>query len=128
LLPAQTPPMNLMPPTKTLAVEGVSVAPPGGDRVIVHDASFTLQGGNGLGIIGPSASGKTTLARMLVGVWRPSRGHIRLDGASLDQWFSDSLGQHIGYLPQDVELIGGTVAQNIGRFFEPLDSKAVIAA
>jgi ABC-type protease/lipase transport system fused ATPase/permease subunit len=65
---------------------------------------------------------------MLVGVWRPARGRIRLDGAALDQWSPDALGAHIGYLPQDVELLAGTVAQNIGRFAEPLDSKAVIAA
>jgi ATP-binding cassette subfamily C protein len=128
LIPAQLTVMKLMPPTKTLSVEAVSVVPPGGDRLIVQDASFALQSGHGLGIIGPSASGKTTLARLLVGVWRPSRGQIRLDGASLDQWTSESLGQHIGYLPQDVELITGTVAQNIGRFSEPLDSKAIIAA
>jgi ATP-binding cassette subfamily C protein len=65
---------------------------------------------------------------MLVGVWRPARGRIRLDGASLDQWSPDALGKHIGYLPQDVELLAGTVAQNIGRFTEPQDAKAVIAA
>jgi len=65
---------------------------------------------------------------MLVGVWRPARGRIRLDGAALDQWSPDSLGKHIGYLPQDVELLAGTVAQNIGRFLVPQDAKAVIAA
>src|SRR3954464_2833559 len=65
---------------------------------------------------------------MLVGVWRPARGRIRLDGASLDQWSPEMLGGHIGYLPQDVELLAGTVAQNIGRFAEPLDALAVIAA
>ena len=74
--------------------------------IVVQDVSLTLQAGNGLGIIGPSGSGKSSLARMLVGVWRPVRGRIRLDGAALDQWSPDSLGEHIGYLPQDVELLG----------------------
>ena len=87
--------------------------PPGEQKVVVQDVSFALQAGNGLGIIGPSGSGKSSLARMLVGVWQPVRGKIRLDGAALDQWSPEALGQHIGYLPQDVELLAGTVAQNI---------------
>ena len=87
-----------------------------------------LQAGNGVGIIGPSGSGKSSLARMLVGVWRPARGRIRLDGAALDQWSPESLGPHIGYLPQDVELLAGTVAQNIARYAKEPDAKAVIAA
>ena len=128
LLPSQMTPMALRPPCKTLTVESAAVIPPGGDKVVVQDVSLALQSGNGLGIIGPSGSGKTSLARMLVGVWRPVRGRIRLDGAALDQWSPDSLGKHIGYLPQDVELIAGTVAQNIARFSPTLDSKAVIAA
>ncbi len=102
--------------------------PPGSEKVVVQDVSLSLQAGNGLGIIGPSGSGKSSLARMLVGVWRPVRGRIRLDGAALDQWSPEALGKHIGYLPQDVELLAGTVAQNIGRFCEPQDAKAVIAA
>jgi len=128
LLPSQMAPMALRPPCKTLVVENAAVVPPGTDKVTVQDVSFALQGGNGLGIIGPSGSGKTSLARMLVGVWRPARGRIRLDGAALDQWSSESLGKHIGYLPQDVELLAGTVAQNIARFSSSVDSKAVIAA
>src|SRR6267154_2818990 len=106
----------------------IAVMPPGSEKVVVQDASLSLQAGNGLGIIGPSGSGKSSLARMLVGVWRPARGRIRLDGAALDQWSPDSLGKHIGYLPQDVELLAGTVAQNIGRFLMPQDANAVIAA
>jgi ATP-binding cassette subfamily C protein len=128
LLPTRTAPMALRPPAKSLIVEGVAVVPPGSDKAVVQEVSLSLQSGNGLGIIGPSGSGKSSLARMLVGVWRPARGRIRLDGAALDQWSPDSLGQHIGYVPQDVELFAGTVAQNIGRFSEPLDAKAVIAA
>jgi ATP-binding cassette subfamily C protein len=120
--------MALRPPCKSLIVEGAAVMPPGRDKAVVQDVSLSLQAGNGLGIIGPSGSGKSSLARMLVGVWRPARGRIRLDGAALDQWSTESLGQHIGYVPQDVELLAGTVAQNIGRFSESLDAKAVIAA
>jgi ATP-binding cassette subfamily C protein len=128
LLPAQTEPMPLQPPSHSIMVENVGVIPPGSEKAVVQDISLSLKAGNGLGIIGPSGSGKSSLARLLVGVWRPARGRIRLDGAALDQWSPDSLGRHVGYLPQDVELLAGTVAQNIGRFCEPLDAKAVIAA
>jgi len=128
LLPLQMAPMALQPPSKNLTVENVAAIPPGSEKVIVQDVSLVLQSGNGLGIIGPSGSGKSSLARMLVGVWRPARGRIRLDGAALDQWSSESLGKHLGYLPQDVELLAGTVAQNIARFTAELDSNAVIAA
>jgi ATP-binding cassette subfamily C protein len=128
LLPAQASPMALQPPSKNLIIEAVSVMPPGKDKLIVHDVSLALQAGNGLGVIGPSGSGKSSLARLMVGVWSPARGRIRLDGAALDQWSTETLGKHIGYLPQDVELLAGTVAQNIGRFAETMDAKAVIAA
>ena len=84
--------------------------------------------GNGLGVIGPSGSGKSSLIRALVGVWQPVRGKVRLDGAALDQWSSDVLGRHIGYLPQDVELFAGTVAQNICRFDPEATSDDIIAA
>ena len=102
--------------------------PPGEQRVIVQDVNFALEAGNGLGVIGPSGSGKSSLARALVGVWQPVRGKVRLDGAALDQWSSDVLGRHIGYLPQDVELFAGTVAQNICRFDPEATSDAIIAA
>jgi PrtD family type I secretion system ABC transporter len=128
LLPSQLAPMALRPPVKSLVVENVGVIPPGSEKVIIQDISLSLQAGNGLGIIGPSGSGKSCLARVLVNVWRPVRGRIRLDGAALDQWSQESLGKHIGYLPQDVELMAGTAAQNIGRFAPSLDASAVIAA
>jgi ABC-type protease/lipase transport system, ATPase and permease components len=86
---------------------------PGDQRVIVQDVTFVLETGSGVGIIGPSGSGKSSLVRALVGVWMPARGKVRLDGAALDQWSSDVLGRHVGYLPQDVELFAGSVAQNI---------------
>jgi ATP-binding cassette subfamily C protein PrsD len=128
LLPAQATPMALRPPAQSLVVENATAMPPGSEKAVVLDVSISLQAGNGLGIIGPSGSGKSSLARLLVGVWRPARGRNRLDGAALDQWSPEALGQHVGYLPQDVELLAGTVAQNIGRFCEPQDPKAIIAA
>ena len=109
-------PMKLPKPATTLSVESISLVPPGDKRVVVQDVAFRLQKGNGLGIIGPSASWKSSVARALAGVWRPVRGLVRLDGAALDQWSPSALGQHVGYLPQDVELLSGNVAQNIGRF------------
>ena len=128
MVPAQAAVLALQPPRKSVALEGVAGIPPGSNRVVVQDISFSLQSGNALGIIGPSGSGKSSLARMLVGVWQPARGRIRLDGAAFDQWSSEALGRHIGYLPQDVELFAGTVAQNIARFAPQPDSEAVIAA
>ena len=115
-------------PSRTLVIESVSASPPGVARVVLQDVAFELKSGAGLAIIGPSASGKSSLARLLVGVWHPVRGKVRLDGAALDQWSPDSLGRHIGYLPQDVELFDGTIAQNISRFEEDADPKAIVAA
>jgi ATP-binding cassette subfamily C protein len=113
---------------RSLAVEGVSIVPPGTDRVVVQDLTFQLKAGQGLGIIGASASGKSSLARAIVGVWPATRGSIRIDGAALDQWSSEALGPHIGYLPQDMKLFAGTVAQNISRFERQPSAEAVIAA
>jgi ATP-binding cassette subfamily C protein len=127
-LPAPQPPMALPNPVNNLVVENASIAPPGTQKIVVQDISFALKSGNGLGIIGPSASGKSSLSRMLVGVWQPVRGKVTLDGAALEQWGPEAMGQHIGYLPQDVELLAGTVAQNISRFDPKPDSKAIIAA
>jgi ATP-binding cassette subfamily C protein len=127
-LPPQTAQTLLQPPSKRLSVEAVSIVPPGEQRVIVQEATFALEAGTGLGIIGPSGSGKSCLIRALVGVWQPVRGKVRLDGAALDQWSSDVLGRYIGYLPQDVELFGGTVAQNICRFDPEATSDSIIAA
>jgi ATP-binding cassette subfamily C protein len=126
--PASSEPMSLESPCKSLMVETASVAPPGGQRLVTSDINFVLQAGSGLGIIGPSGSGKSSLARMLVGVWQPARGKIRLDGASYDQWAPEALGKHIGYLPQDVELLSGNIAENIARFAINPKPEAVIAA
>jgi ATP-binding cassette, subfamily C, type I secretion system permease/ATPase len=127
-LPERDAPTRLHAPSKRLSVEGVSIAPPGEQKIIVQDVSFALEAGNGLGVIGPSGSGKSSLVRALVGVWQPARGKVRLDAAALDQWSSDLLGRHIGYLPQDVELFAGTVAQNICRFDPDAISENIIAA
>ncbi len=115
-------------PVASLAVEGLFVAPPGSPRLVVQDVSFGLAAGQGLGIIGASASGKSSLVRALVGVWSPFRGAVRLDGASLDQWQGDALGAHLGFLPQEVELFAGTVAENISRFEPGADPALAIAA
>jgi ATP-binding cassette subfamily C protein len=127
-LPPITEPMALKPPSRTLVVQNGAVTPPGQQKIVCQDVNFTLTAGKALGVIGPTASGKSSLARMLVGVWTPARGTVRLDGATLDQWSPESLGRYVGYVPQDVELFNGTVAQNISRFDDPADPDAVIAA
>jgi ATP-binding cassette subfamily C protein len=127
-LPARTEPMPLQPPAKTLVVQNAAVNPPGEQKIVCQDINFSLTAGKALGVIGPTASGKSSLARMLVGVWTPARGSIRLDGATLDQWSPETLGRHIGYLPQDVELFPGNIAQNIARFEDPPHPEAVLAA
>jgi PrtD family type I secretion system ABC transporter len=127
-LPPLVEPMPLKAPERTLTVQNAAVAPPGIQKIVCQDVNFSMPAGKALGVIGPTASGKSSLARMLVGVWTPMRGTVRLDGASLDQWSPETLGQHVGYVPQDVELFAGTVAQNIARFEETPDADAVIAA
>ncbi|WP_210493701.1 type I secretion system permease/ATPase [Microvirga antarctica] len=128
VVPAQELHMPLPAPRQRLTLEDIYVGAPGGQQAIVHAASLELQAGQGLGLIGPSASGKSTLARAIVGVWPTLRGDIRLDGAAIEHWESDDLGRHIGYLPQDVELFDGTVAENIARFQAEPSPEAVIAA
>ena len=127
-IPAPASQTLLQAPSKKLSVEAVSIVPPGDQRVIVQDVTFAVEAGSGVGIIGPSGSGKSSLIRALVGVWMPARGKVRLDGAALDQWSSDVLGRYVGYLPQDVELFAGSVAQNICRFDPEAKSEAIIAA
>jgi PrtD family type I secretion system ABC transporter len=127
-LPPRTEPMPLQPPTTSLVVQNAAVCPPGEQKIVCQEVNFTLASGKALGVIGPTASGKSSLARMLVGVWAPARGTVRLDGATFDQWSQEALGRHIGYLPQDVELFPGNVAQNIARFEDPPNPEAVLAA
>ena len=128
LVPAQGQRMPLPAPKARLSVQEVYAGAPGTQLPIVQAATLQLQAGQGLGLIGPSASGKSTLARTLVGVWSTMRGEIRLDGAALDQWEPDALGRHVGYLPQDVELFEGTIAENISRFQPNAKAEDIIAA
>lgn len=115
-------------PERELSIEAVSVVPPGASRPSAFDVSFGLQAGDGLGIIGPSAAGKSSLVRTIVGAWAPARGNIRFDGAAIAQWDREALGRHIGYLPQDIELFDGTIAENIARFDPGKSDTAVLDA
>jgi ATP-binding cassette subfamily C protein len=128
LYPEQQKAFALPAPARSLVVEGLTVAAPGSSKPIMRRLSLRLEAGQALGIIGPSASGKSTLARALVGVWPPRLGKVMLDGATLDQWTPDALGHSLGYLPQDVQLFDGTVAENIARLCPEPPHDAVIAA
>ncbi|MGD9865529.1 MAG: type I secretion system permease/ATPase, partial [Pseudodonghicola sp.] len=127
-VPAETRRTALPKPKARLEVQGLTVVPPGDTRAKLKTVSFKVEPGQALGVIGPSGSGKTTLARTLTGFWRPAGGVVRLDGASLDQYAPDVLGQHIGYLPQRVELFDGTIAENIARLAAEPDSAKVVEA
>ena len=119
--------MSLPKPVGHILVEGVTAAPPGASTAVLKNLNLSLRPGDCLGLIGPSGSGKSTLARLLVGVWPAAVGTIRLDGANVYQWNKDELGPNIGYLPQDIELFAGTIADNIARF-GAVDSEKVVAA
>jgi ATP-binding cassette, subfamily C, bacterial len=128
MYPAKPEVFALPAPTQSISVENLVVGAPGGRAPIVKRANFEVRAGQALGVIGQSASGKTTLIRALIGVWAPLNGRVLLDGASLDQWDPDALGASIGYLPQDVQLFDGTIAENIARFTEGASPDVVIAA
>jgi ATP-binding cassette, subfamily C, bacterial PrsD len=115
-------------PSQSLSVEDVTVIVPGSGRVVLSNISFKLTAGMGMALLGASAAGKSSLVRALVGIWPAAKGVVRLDGAALDNWDPDALGRHIGYLPQDVALFDGTVAQNITRFDDSVSSDAVLSA
>lgn len=115
-------------PMRRLSLSHLFVAAPGSQSPILKDVGFALNAGQGLAVIGPSASGKSTLARALVGVWPGMRGELRLDGATLEQWSAEQRGAIIGYMPQDVQLFSGTVAENIARFDPEVSEEAVLAA
>jgi len=119
--------LELPAPTGQISMEHVTFGIRATGKILIRDVSFALAAGESLGVVGPSASGKSTLARLLVGAWKPQQGVIRIDGADLANWPSERLGQHIGYLPQDIELFAGSIAENIARLDEP-DSEMVIEA
>lgn len=115
-------------PARSLDVEHVAVVAPGGTKPIVAHVRFALRAGQALGIIGPSGAGKTCLVRALVGIWRPAQGCVRLDGAALDQWDPELLGQHVGFISQTIELFDGTISENIARMSVKPDAEAVLRA
>jgi len=125
-IPAPDPAMPVPAPKGVLSVENVFATAPGGEEPLIKRLSFALAPGEALGVIGPSASGKSCLARLLVGVWPPSAGHVRLDGADIAS--RDDLGRHIGYMPQTVELFDGTVGQNIARFDGAAEPERIVQA
>ncbi len=114
-------------PTGALAAEAITGGPPGTRSMVLKGVSFSIPPGSFLGIAGPSGAGKSTLANMLIGIWQPLGGAVRLDGANIAKWDKEDLGPHLGFLPQDTELFDGTVAQNIARFGD-IDSNAVLEA
>ncbi|MGY3604979.1 MULTISPECIES: type I secretion system permease/ATPase [unclassified Bradyrhizobium] len=127
-IPAPATQVPLPEPSRTLLAEKLSVTAPESEKPLATDINFVLKAGSALGIIGASGSGKSSLVRALVGAWPPSRGVVRLDGAALEQWSPEALGTHIGYLPQDVELFEGTIAENIARFVPTPPMEMVLAA
>nr|WP_314488829.1 type I secretion system permease/ATPase [uncultured Pseudomonas sp.] len=119
--------MPLPPPSGALSLERLVVTPPGQQKPAINGVTFALVKGEVLAIIGPSASGKSSLARAMVGIWPARQGSVRLDGAEIGQWSREALGPHLGYLPQDIELFDGSIAENIARFGE-VQAEQVIAA
>jgi PrtD family type I secretion system ABC transporter len=128
MLPAEGWSVRLPAPRSSLSVENVSIVAPGTREIVVRNAALHMSAGTVLGIIGPSASGKSSLVRAIAGVWPTMAGCIRFDHATLAQWQPEELGKHIGYLPQDIALFDGTIAENIARFDKAAPSEAVIAA
>lgn len=127
-IPAETTRTTLPKPKARLVADQVTVVPPGESQAALRMISFDIQPGQAVGVIGTSGAGKSTLARVLTGVWQPAGGKVRLDGAALDQYDPDVLGQHVGYLPQRVQLFDGTIKENIARMSMTPDDGKVIAA
>jgi PrtD family type I secretion system ABC transporter len=127
-IPADKPHMDLPVPLGMLELERVVAAPPGSNIPVIKGMGFRVAPGDILGIIGPSAAGKSSLARLIVGVWPANSGVVRLDGSDIQTWDKDRLGPHIGYLPQDIELFEGSIADNIARFGEVLSDAVIEAA
>lgn len=119
--------MALPDPEGHIHVENLVVAPPGAKAAVIRNISFVTPAGSIVGIVGPSAAGKSTLARALLGIWPPQHGTVRLDGADISAWDKQKLGPHLGYLPQDIELFEGTISDNVARFTK-VDSENVVLA
>jgi PrtD family type I secretion system ABC transporter len=126
--PQLPPPMPLPAPARELAVQQLTIAPPGSANLILQKVSFALRSGDALAVIGPSASGKSSLARGLTGIWPAVAGSVRLDGSAIEHWSSEALGRHVGYLPQRVEMFPGSIAENIARFDPTAASGDIIKA
>lgn len=126
--PKAQPRMALPAPTGAISVDQLWVTPPGAQQAAVSGVTVALAKGEVLAVIGPSASGKSSLARAMVGIWSSSRGSVRLDGAEVGQWSREALGPYLGYLPQDIELFDGSIAENIARFGEVDPTKVIEAA
>ena len=126
-IPLMDDPMPLPPPTGQMSMESVAIVPPGSKKPIIAGVSLAISAGQLVAVIGPSAAGKSTLIRAMLGLYKPAAGSVRIDGADINQWSRDALGPHIGYLPQDVELLDGTISENIARFGE-VDPEQVVAA
>jgi PrtD family type I secretion system ABC transporter len=127
-VPPEEPGMELPRPQGELVVERLVFVPPGGDEPTLRGVSFDLAPGEVLGIIGPSAAGKSTLARLIAGTWTPTAGKVRLDGADIGVWHDSRGSHHIGYLPQDIELFAGSVRQNIARLGDATPAAIIEAA
>jgi len=121
-------PLDLPAPSRSLKVDRITVAAPASGRVLLSDVAFELVAGEALAVIGPSGGGKTTLVRALTGIWPALRGTVRLDDADLAQWDEEKLGQYVGYLPQDVALLDGSIVENITRLAPQRDARAIVAA
>jgi ATP-binding cassette subfamily C protein len=128
LLPDTDDRTRLPEPKRSFSIEDLAAAAPGMQLPLVTGAAFNLKAGEGLLVVGPSGSGKSTLIRVLAGVWPALRGKVRIDGAALDQWSPEQLGERVGYIPQDVELFEGTIAENIARFRPGFKDEEVVAA
>jgi ATP-binding cassette subfamily C exporter for protease/lipase len=120
-------PMALPPPQGRVAVKSASAQPPGHPRQVLTHIEFSLEPGQVMAIVGPSASGKTSLVKLLLGVWAPASGSVRLDGVEISDWSHDEVGPLVGYVPQEIEFFEGTVAENIARLGE-VDAEKVVQA
>lgn len=119
--------MSLPSPRGEVSAENLAVVPPGAQKPVLVGINFHVAAGDAVGIIGPSASGKSTLARAILGIWPAAQGKVRLDGADVFAWKREELGKHVGYLPQDIELFEGSISENIARFGQ-VDPVAVVEA